>query len=74
MSKGMRSKPEQVVAKLQEIEIKIFQGKDVLTTCREACATDKSYYRWRCEYGGVRVDQARRPEQLEQESAWSSAW
>ena len=51
MPKGVRLKPEQIVAKLREIEVKIGQGKDVLSACREAGATDKSYYRWRREYG-----------------------
>ncbi len=60
MPKGFRLKPEQIVAKLREIEVKIGQGKDVLTACREAGATDKSYYRWRREYGGMKVDQAKR--------------
>ena len=69
MPKGVRLKPEQVVAKLREIEVKLSQGKDVLTACREAGATDKSYYRWRREYGGLKVDQARRLKQLEKESA-----
>ncbi len=49
MPKGMRLKPEQVVAKLREIEVKLSQGKDVMTACREAGTTDKSYYRWRHE-------------------------
>ena len=69
MPKGIRLKPEQIVAKLREIEVKIGQGKDVLTACREAGATDKSYYRWRREYGGMKVDQAKRLKQLEQENA-----
>jgi hypothetical protein len=51
MPKGVRVKPEQIVAKLREIEVKMGQGKDVLTACREAGATDKSYCRWRREYG-----------------------
>ena len=49
MPKGVRLKPEQVVAKLREIEVKLSQGKDVLTACREASATDRSYYHWRRE-------------------------
>jgi putative transposase len=69
MAKGVRLKPEQVVAKLREIEVKLSQGKDVQTACREAGATDKSYYRWRREYGGMKVDQARRLKQLERENA-----
>ena len=69
MPKGVRVKPEQVVAKLREIEVKLSQCKDVLTACREAGVTDKSYYRWRREYGGLKVEQARRLKQLEQENA-----
>ena len=69
MPKGIRLKPEQIVAKLREIEVKIGQGKDVLTACREAETTDKRYYRWRREYGGMKVDQAKRLKQLEQENA-----
>ena len=69
MPKGVRLTPEQVVAKLREIEVKLSQGKDVLVACREAGVTDKSYYRWRREYGGLKVDQARRLKQLEKENA-----
>ncbi len=58
MPKGVRLKPEQIVAKLREIELTIAQGKDVLSACRDAGATDKSYARWRGEYGGMKVDQA----------------
>jgi len=53
MPKGVRLKPEQAVAKLREIEVKLSQGRDVLTACREAGVTDKSYYRCRREYGGL---------------------
>jgi len=69
MPKGVRLKPEQAVAKLREIEVKLSQGKDVLVACREAGVTDKSYYRWRREYGGLKVDRARRLKQLEKENA-----
>ena len=68
MPKGGRLKPEQVVAKLREIELRLAQGKDVLTACREAGVMDKSHYRWRREYGGMKVDQARRLKQLEKEN------
>ena len=61
--------PEQIVAKLREIEVKIGQGKDVLAACREAETTDKRYYRWRREYGCMKVDQSKRLKQLEQENA-----
>ena len=64
MPKGIRLKPEQIVAKLREIEVKIGQGKDVLSACREAAVTDKSNYRWKREYGGMKVDQAKRLKRL----------
>jgi hypothetical protein len=64
MPKGVRLKPEQIVAKLREIEVKMAQAKDVLTACREAGATDKSYCRWRREYGGMKVEQAKRLESV----------
>jgi len=69
MARGTRLKPEQIVARLREIEVKLSQGKDVMTACREAGTTDKSFYRWRREYGGMKIDQARRLKQLEQENA-----
>ncbi len=55
------------MAKPREIEVKIGHGKDVLTACREAGVTDKSYYRWRPENGDMKVNQAKRLKQLEQE-------
>jgi hypothetical protein len=64
MPKGVRLKPEQIVAKLREIEVKMAQAKDVLTACREAEATDRSYCRWRREYGGMKVEQAKRLESV----------
>jgi len=65
----VRLKPKQAVAKLRQIEVKLSQGKDMLVACREAGVTDKSYYRWRREYGGLKVDRARRLKQLEKENA-----
>ena len=53
MPKGVRLKPEQIVAKLREIEVKIGQGKDVLSASREAGAADKIYYRWRRQGGST---------------------
>jgi putative transposase len=69
MSKRPRFNPEQIVAKLREIEVKLSQGSEVKTACREAGTTDKSYYCWRREFGGMKVDQAKRLKQLEQENA-----
>jgi hypothetical protein len=50
MPKGVRLKPEQVVAKLREIEVKLSQGKDVLTACREAGATSGGTKKLFCRF------------------------
>jgi len=65
----VRLQPEQNVAKLREIEVKIGSDKNVGSACREARATNKSYYHWRCANGGMKEDQARRLKQLVQETA-----
>ena len=51
---------EQIVAKLREIEVLMAQGKSVALACKEAGISDQSYFRWRREYGGLKLDQARR--------------
>jgi putative transposase len=62
-------KPEQVINKLREAEVLLSQGVTVGEVCRKIGVTDVTYYRWRKEYGGMRVDQARRLKDLEQENA-----
>ena len=56
------------MVKLRGIAVKIAQCKVVLIACREAGAAEKNYYRWRREYGGMKVDQAKQLKQLEQEN------
>jgi transposase-like protein len=55
--------------KLREIELFINQGMDVVQACRQAGISDQSYYRWRKEYGGMKIDQAKKYKELEQENA-----
>ena len=55
--------------KLREIELSINKGMDVVKACRKAGISDQSYYRWRKEYGGMKMDQAKRYKELEQENA-----
>ncbi len=62
-------KPEQVINKLREAEILLSQGATVGEVCRKIGITDVTYYRWRREYGGMTVDQARRLKELEQENS-----
>jgi transposase-like protein len=66
---GKRYKAEEIVMKLREIELSINQGMDIVQACRQAGISDQSYYRWRKEYGGMKIDQAKRYKELEQENA-----
>jgi hypothetical protein len=58
-----------VVLKLRQIEVQTAQGKSLAIACREAEISEQSYYRWRKEYGGLQIDQARRMKDLERENA-----
>jgi putative transposase len=62
-----RISAEQIVVPLRQIEVQTGQGKTILAACREAGISDKSYYRYRKEYGGLGMDQARRLKELEKE-------
>jgi putative transposase len=59
---------EQIVTKLRQIEVMQGQGKSISAACKEAGITGQSYYRYRREYGGLNVDQAKRLKQLENEN------
>jgi putative transposase len=61
--------PEQIIHKLPEAEVLLSQGNTIGTICKKIGISDFTYYRWRKEYGGMRVDQARRLKELEQENA-----
>jgi len=66
---GMRRfKAEQIVTLLRQIEVGIGNGKSTPQACKEAEITVQTYYRWRKEYGGLRLDQARRLKELEREN------
>ncbi len=61
--------PEQIVGKLRQIEVLIGQGKRVPLACREAGIVEQTFYRWRKEYGGLQVEQARKLKELQKENA-----
>lgn len=65
----IRYTPEQIINKLREAEVELSHGKTVGLVCKKLGITDQTYYRWRKEYGGVRVDQAKRLKELERENA-----
>lgn len=64
-----RFSPEQIITMLREAEVLLNQSNPVAEVCRKLGVSEQTYYRWRKEYGGMRVDQARRLKELEQENA-----
>jgi transposase-like protein len=61
--------PEQVINKLREAEILLNQGEPVAVVSKKIGVSVHTYYRWRKEYGGLRIDQARRLKELERENS-----
>ncbi len=64
-----RHTPEQIISKLREAEVLIGQGKTTLEACKQIGVSEQTYYKWRKEYGGLRLDQAKRFKELERENA-----
>ena len=64
-----RHKPEEIVAKLRQVDVLTSQGTTVADAIRQIGVTEVTYYRWRNEYGGLKTDQVRRIKKLEQENA-----
>ena len=65
---GKRSTPEEIIAKLREVEVRLARGETAAAAARAVGVTEQSYYRWRKEYGGLQVDQAKRMKDLEKEN------
>jgi putative transposase len=63
-----RSTPEEIVGKLRQVEVLTGQGKPVAEAVRSIGVTEASYYRWRTEYGGLKLDQVKRLKLLEAEN------
>lgn len=64
-----RFSAEQIITKLREAEILSSRGMKVSEICRQIGVTENTYYRWRKEYGGLEIDQAKRFKELEKENA-----
>jgi transposase-like protein len=64
-----RFKAEQIVTLLRQIEVGMGNGKTTPQACKEAEITQQTYYRWRKEYGGLKLDQAKRLKDLEKENS-----
>lgn len=68
MARGKKHTPEQIVTLLWEIEVAVANRKSTPSACRESGITEQTFYRWRKEYGGLKVDQEKRLKYLEQEN------
>ena len=64
-----RHSSEQIIRKLREAEVLLAKGETVGAVARQLEVTEQTYYRWRKEYGGLRIDQAKRLKKLEKENA-----
>lgn len=64
----IKFRPEQIISKLREAEVLQSQGLNVVMICKRLEIHEQTYYRWRKEYGGIRIDQAKRLKSLEQEN------
>jgi putative transposase len=65
---GRRPKPEEIVSKLRQVDVLVSQGKTVADSVRSIGVTEVTYYRWRKEFGGLKLDQVKRLKELETEN------
>lgn len=65
-----RYSAEQIINLLRRAEILVSQGQKIGQVCRSLGISEQSHYRWRSEYGGMKVEQAKRLKELEKENAW----
>jgi putative transposase len=61
--------PEQIINKLREAEVLLSQGASIAMVSKKIGVSDHTYYRWRKEFGGMRIEQAKRLKELEQENS-----
>ena len=69
MPRGTKYSPEQIISKLREAEVELSRGLKVPQVCKKIGIAEQTYYRWKKDYGGLRMDQAKRMKQLEKENA-----
>lgn len=65
---GKRYTAEQIIGMLREVEVELSRGQKLGHLCRNLGITEQTYYRWRREYGGMKVTQAKRMKELEKEN------
>ena len=67
--KGKRYTAEQIIAIIRQIEVEQSRGKTAAFGCKAAGISEHTYYKWKKQYGGLRIDQAKRLKELEKENA-----
>ena len=68
MPRVRKVSPEQIIAALRQIEVQLAQGMSLALACKEAGIAEQSYYRWRREFGTLKLEQAKRLKELEREN------
>ena len=68
MARQKRHSAEEIVNRLRQADVELSKGSTIAQACKAIGVTDQTYYRWRREYGGLKVDQARRMKDLEREN------
>ncbi len=69
MARRKAHTPEEIVLKLRQVEVLVGQGRSVADAVRSIGVTEPTYYRWRTEFGGLKLDQVKRLKELERENA-----
>jgi putative transposase len=69
MPRGKPEQAEHVIPKLGEVEVELGRGKTVAETVKKIGVTERTYYRWKKRFGGLRMDQAKRLKELEKENS-----
>ncbi len=69
MGRKRKHSDDQIIRKLREAEVALAQGRSVKGVCRQLEVTEQTYYRWRKEFGGLQIDQAKRLRDLEREDS-----
>jgi transposase-like protein len=64
-----RCSAEQIIGILRQIEVEVGKGLDIEGACRQVGISGQTYYRWRQMYGGMKIDQAKRLKEIEQENS-----
>jgi transposase-like protein len=67
--KRKRYSPEKIIGMLREAEVALAQGMTIGAICRQLSISEQSYYRWRKQYGGLKISQVKRMKDMERENA-----